>query len=54
MCNTHDAIILAQAIKGNCNYFITEDKRLRDSLKKMEEFDIKLYPSDRYLREIYK
>ena len=53
-CDTHDALVLAQAIKGKCKYFITEDQRLRRRLKNMNEFDIKLYPSDRYLREIFK
>lgn len=52
-CNTHDALVLAQAIHGKCDYFITEDRRLRDKLRNMKEYKIKLYSSDRYSKEIF-
>jgi len=53
-CSTQDALILSQAITERCQYFISEDQRLRRQLKNNKDFKIKLYPSDRYLREIFK
>jgi predicted nucleic acid-binding protein len=52
-CNSHDAMIMAQAIKQNCKYFITEDQRLIAKLKKSRKYKMKLLPSDKYLRNVF-
>lgn len=35
-CNTHDALLIAESLKVNCKYFVTEDQRLRNNLKKKD------------------
>ena len=53
-CNTHDALLIAESLKMGCKYFVTEDQRLRDRLKVKGYTRIELFPSDRYLREVFK
>jgi hypothetical protein len=49
-CNTHDGMLIAQAIDGNCNYFISEDEELIKNMK-YNHFGIKVCHCETFLRE---
>jgi len=49
-CNTHDGVLIAQAINKKCNYFITEDEELIKNMKN-NHLGIKVYHCDTFIRE---
>ena len=50
-CDTHDGVLVAQALNRNCNYFITEDDRLIKNMKN-NKLGIKVYHCQTFLGEI--
>ena len=50
-CNTHDGVLIAQALNRKCNYFITEDERLIKNMKN-NKLGIKVCHCETFLREI--
>ncbi len=52
-CNTHDGVLIAQALYGNCNYFITEDNNLVKNMKN-NKLGIKVCHCETFLGRFHK